>query len=454
MEYETENWGLEKGAGGELMTGGCSTLDLCRLYGTPLHVVDERRLQDTARSFIETLAAVYPSGSSVHFAFKCNPVPGIIRIIRSAGMSAEVMSLPELQLALRLGYKGSDIIVNGPFKDEDLLFSCIENGVRFINIDSLHELGQLNKLANEAGKKVDILLRINPDFKPSGMNRGSGAADRRGSPFGLDLKGGEAEKALTLLKSMTGLKFHGFHLHIGSGIRKPADFRKAILKLAEIVRIAGKAGFDIDTIDIGGGLGVPCSREMTTKEMLLYQAFDHLPNKTIYNGNVTFERFANEVRAGMTKLFGKQRLPHLVTEPGRCITGPNQILLLTVHQVKERRGIKKWIITDAGIGTLTLPTFYEHHQIVLCNDVNRKSLEKVTITGPGCFTGDIIYRNRVMPELHPGEIIAVMDSGAYFTSWESTFGYPRPPIVSVMNSRHMILRTRETFEEMFSRDNI
>jgi diaminopimelate decarboxylase len=99
-----------------------------------------------------------------------------------------------------------------------------------------------------------------------------------------------------------------------------------------------------------------------------------------------------------------------------------------------------------------MPTFYEHHAVILCNDINRKLAGRVTIAGPGCFAADIVYRNKSMPEIQPGEIIAIMDSGAYFTSWESNFGFPRPAIVLAANGEHKLLRTRETFDNMISRD--
>jgi diaminopimelate decarboxylase len=167
---------------------------------------------------------------------------------------------------------------------------------------------------------------------------------------------------------------------------------------------------------------------------------------------VSFEKFAGSVTEGVLLLFRNKKIPELIFEPGRCITGPNQLLLLKIHQVKERKGIKKWLVSDAGIGTLTMPTYYEHHEVVLCNDVNRKISEKVTITGPGCFSADVVYRNKLMPEVAPGEMIAILDSGAYFTSWESSFGFPRPAIVSVLDGQHRIIRERESFDHMMSLD--
>jgi diaminopimelate decarboxylase len=445
-------WDLEADHNGELLVGGCNTVYLSKLYGTPLHIVNEGRLKKTAESFLEAVKSKFPGKISVHFAFKCNPVPGIIKLIKSAGVKAEVMSEPELLLALKLGYTGNEIVVNGPYKTEKMITACLENNIRFINVDSLFELEQINLLCNNLNKNADVLLRINPDFVPTGMNKGSAASGRSGSPFGLDLKGGEVTRAIDMIKGMKRIHLKGFHIHIGSGIQNTNDYKRALSRLKNIVIYARQSGFNIDVLDVGGGLGVPDSREMTTMELLLYQAFDFLPYGRFRNNNISFGRFADSVTSGVLDLFKNIQLPELIFEPGRCITSPNQLLLLKIHQVKERKGIKKWLIADAGIGTLTMPTFYEHHEIILCNDVNRRLSGKVTITGPGCFAADVVYRNKPMPEISPGEIIAIMDSGAYFTSWESSFGFPRPAIVSVIDGRYTIIRERETLENMVSLD--
>ncbi len=447
-----KGWGLDASKSGELMIGGCNSLDLGNIYGTPLHVVNEARLKATAEYFLRTINFRYPGGVSVHYAFKCNPVPGIIKILKKQGIKAEVMSEYELMLALKLGYAGNDIIVNGPFKTDRLITACLENNIRFINVDSLFELKKIDCICNSLNKNAEVLLRINPDFVPSGMNNGSAAGSRTGSHFGLDLRGGEVMAALEKIKGMKRIRFRGFHFHIGSGIQNPDDYRKALEGLKKTLNNAVNEGFNVDVLDIGGGLGVPDSREMTTLELLLYQAFDLLNSGGRTNRKIFFSHFADSVTKGVLSLFGNKKIPELILEPGRCITGPNQLLLLKIHQVKERKGLKKWLVADAGIGTLTMPTYYEHHKVVLCNDIRRKAAEKVTITGPGCFSADVVYRNKVMPEVAAGELIAILDSGAYFTSWESSFGFPRPAIVSVADGRHSLLREREPFDHMISLD--
>ena len=445
-------WNLKVNVSGELIIGGCNSIQLGTIYGTPLHLVNEERLRATADDFLGTIKSKYPGDIAVHYAFKCNPVPGIIQVIKKAGLKAEVMSEYELMLALKLGYSGNEIIVNGPFKTDSLLTVCLKNNIRFINVDSLFELEKIYSLCNKLNKRAEVLFRINSDFVPSGMNSGSAAASRTGSPFGMDMKGGEVMKALEMIKGMEPLRFKGFHFHIGSGIQDTDDYRKALCGLKKLLNVAEKSGFNVEVLDVGGGLGISKSREMTTLELLLYQAFDLLPSVRFSNKSVSFEKFADSVTEGVLSLFRNKKIPELILEPGRCITGPNQLLLLKIHQVKERKGIKKWLVSDAGIGTSTMPTYYEHHEVVLCNDVRRKNSEKVTITGPGCFSADVVYRNKLMPEVAPGEMIAILDSGAYFTSWESSFGFPRPAIISVLNGRHRIIRERESFDHMMSLD--
>lgn len=130
----------------------------------------------------------------------------------------------------------------------------------------------------------------------------------------------------------------------------------------------------------------------------------------------------------------------------------SQFLLLRIHRVKDRAGLRRWLITDGGLGTVTLPTFYEYHELLLADDVNRPRTETATIIGPVCFASDIVYRNARLPRISPGEVIAVMDSGAYFTALESTFGFGRPAIVAVNGSRVRLLRRAETFADMVGRD--
>ncbi|UCG30991.1 MAG: hypothetical protein JSV53_03715 [candidate division WOR-3 bacterium] len=447
-----EAWGLEIGSRGELSVGGCSTVTLAKIYGTPLHVVNENGLTDTAQRFQRAFKNCYPGRFTVHYAFKCNSVPGVARILMKSGLKAEVMSEFELKLALHIGFRGEEIIINGPYKPEILHRLCLENHVRFIIIDSISELKALQAVCESIDREAHVLLRLNPDFIPRKMNKGTATGSRKGCAFGLDTKGGEVEWVLERLPDFDRIRFDGFQFHVGTGIRYPRDYYRVLKQLKPVVDRTRKMGHDIRIFDVGGGFASITTREMTTWEMLLYQGWERLPSGISSRDRFSFRDFAEAVTDGLYYLFSADDLPELILEPGRCIASPNQLLLLTVIGTKERSGIRKWLLTDGGIGTVATPTYYEYHEVYVCNDMYRPLTEKVTIIGPVCFAGDTIYRNKRMPPVNPGEVIAIMDSGAYFTSWESSFGFPRPAIAAVKNGEHRLLRRRESFSDMVARD--
>ncbi len=451
-ELKPQDWGLRTAGGGELAVGDFRAVDLAREFGTPLHVLNEKRLEATALEFKDSMEKSYSGLSSVHFAVKCNSLPTVIETVRRAGLKTEVMSEFELDLALRLGYPGKDIVVNGPGKPASFLKKGLENDVRLINVDSLGELALLQKIAIAERKQANILLRINPDFVPRRMNAGTATGSRKRCAFGLDLKGGEVPTALASLKEMNHIRFRGYHFHIGTGIRDPKEYSRVLERLSSLVRETRAAGFRVEIMDVGGGFASMTTRELTTREFLIYQGLERLPSGICDKKSATFTDFAREISKELAKIFARRELPELILEPGRCIASPNQFLLLTVHQVKVRPKVRKWLITDGGLGTVTLPTYYEYHEVLLADDVARPRTERVTIVGPVCFASDIVYRNKWMPTVRPGEVLAIMDSGAYFTAQESSFGFPRPAVVAVNGATCRLARRRESFEDMFGRD--
>ena len=368
------------------------------------------------------------------------------------GLKAEVTSPFELHSAVLAGFKAPDIIVNGPCKSYEFLVDCVKADVRFIVIDSLSEIRDLQNITQQLGKDTHILLRINPDYIPAGMNSGTATGSRKGCAFGLDLKNGEPVKALALIKSSARIHFHGFHMHIGTGIRNPKDYTRAILKLKQFLTDTIKAGFCVKVLDIGGGFASFTTRELTSTEMLVYQGFNRFPGSLGDETSKTFTDFTSEIASTIKRLFHDFLLPELIYEPGRSIASPNQFLLLTVHRVKNRTHAENWLITDGGLGTVTMPTYYEYHEVFLCNDPNRPLYHKATITGPCCFAADIVYKGKLMPEVSPGETLAIMDTGAYFIALESSFGHPRPAVVEINNRRHRLIRERESFDYMLARD--
>jgi diaminopimelate decarboxylase len=207
-----ERWGLRSSHSGELMVENHGVLSLAKRYGTPLHIMNERRLIATAKHFVDKVTSAYSANVSVHYALKCNSVPAIVDSIRSAGLNAEVMTEYELDLAINLGYAGKQIIANGPCKTLAFLAKCIKNNVRLIIVDSLQELDDIEQIARAKEVKADILLRVNPDYKPRSLNKGTSTGSRR-CAFGFDIKCGELRSALSRLQSLNSLNFLGLHMH-------------------------------------------------------------------------------------------------------------------------------------------------------------------------------------------------------------------------------------------------
>ena len=252
-------------------------------------------------------------------------------------------------------------------------------------------------------------------------------------------------------------------MHIGTGIRDVHTFETALRSISRMKSLAAQAGQTIEVLDVGGGLASTTSREFTSLELLLYQSLGRLPASKCEPDSSLFDAYAAAVARAIRANFALEEQPLTLFEPGRAIASRNQLLLLRVVATKKRSkepGSKResWIICDGGISTVSMPTYYEYHEVLPCAGPMRPRNERVTLLGPACFTGDLIYRNKLMPDLNPGDVIAVMDSGAYFTQLESNFGYPRPAIIGVgprmtdhPDGVHL-LRERETIEQMAARD--
>jgi len=444
-----EDWDLNYNTSGELSLNAFKLTDLANMYGTPLYILNEEMLINRAEEFKNNAAKMFYGKAKVFYPFKCNSVPAVINAVKNVGVSAEVMTEFELELALQAGFKPSKIIVNGPCKTNSFLLKCITYQVRLLVIDSIGELQNVIKIQELYPAKMDFLLRVNPDFIPKGMSKSS-ATGSRYSSFGMNEE--EILKALSIIKYYPKLVFNGIHFHIGTGIRNPEAYSKVIQKLYPLFEKIKSFGYEIEIIDVGGGFASMTTRELSSFEMLASQALNSYQLKFGRKKFYSFEDYLNEISKAVVNFFG-QNVPEIYFEPGRCLVSPAQILLLRVHRIKQRDG-KKWLITDGGLGTITMPTYYEYHEMFLCNAFNRSVKEKVTITGPCCFASDLVYKNKLLPKVKEGELLAVMDTGAYFNALESSFNFNKPAIISINRNECEVVRRRETFSDMMERDNI
>jgi diaminopimelate decarboxylase len=451
-ERSLAHWGVGLDRTGSLEIGGIGAAELADRYGTPLHVVHHERLASQAESFLRAFRAAYAGSVEVYFAAKCNAVRGVLETVLGAGLGVEVFSPFELRLGRLAGCPASRMIVNGPAKTREFLSECIDAGVRLIVADSLREVETMSELVREQGRAVDILLRANIDYVPRGINRGSATASRS-SVFGMTTD--ELMAAARLCAEAPLVRCRGLHMHIGSGIRHAKAYRDACRILCRrALELRNETGTEITVLDAGGGFGTPMVREFSDSEFLLYHGFNRAPSTPRSDEVPPFDEFASAVAQPIAEAFGDAglSLPTLLVEPGRCLASSSQTLLLRVLAVKRKSGRRDYVVTDGGQMPVNFPTFYEYHAVLCCRGALRSPAPSVDIVGHGCHSADYVLRNATLPHVEPGDVLAVMDAGAYFLSFEGNFGFPRPAVVAVKSGVASVWRRAETYDDMLRRE--
>jgi diaminopimelate decarboxylase len=415
---------------GNLEIGGVDTIDLAREFRTPLYVTDEDRIRSR---FNELYGAFSSHGYEVKikYAYKANTSLAILKILKDCRAGADVLSEGEIKAALHIGISPDDIIFTGNNKTDDELLLAIQKGI-VINIDSLHELHRIRRICSEKDvRRAKVSFRINPAVSPK--THPYLATGLRESKFGIAQK--EALKAYRLAKEDRNISIEGIHMHIGSQILDPGVYGEAALKLMNVVcDIKKKLGVDLRFIDIGGGFGIK------------YREDDRYISPGEF-ANVIFKEIDRAVEECAL------RRPEVFIEPGRFLVGDSTVLLTTVNTVKETP-YKKFIGVDAGFNTLVRPALYKaYHEAVVANKMEKEAKEVVTIAGNVCESGDLLANNRSLPKIEEGDIIAFLDAGAYGLVMASQYNLrPRPAAVLVSNGRWILIRKRETFEDLIEKE--
>lgn len=434
-------WGLDTNHKDHLVFGGCDVVDLAGNYGTPLHVVDADRLRGNYRRFLGAFKNSY-SKVKVFYSYKTNPVPGVLKILHEEGCGAEAVSPYELWLAFRLGVEPSEIIYYGVNRSVADLKAAIEKDVGLVITDSLTEIQRLKKAAEWLKRKVNLGIRVYP---------GVGWEAR----FGLNSKEKKIIDTFKELNDMSLLNLRCLHVHIGTGIKDTKDYEKAIAFVCSLMKeIKEKLNIDIECLNLGGGFGVPTVRSLTFREIAMYKVLDIPPRRPNVESCLPIEAFGRTIGSSLNERCARYGLkePCLLLEPGRIITSDAQILLLTVGEIKKMSSGAKFAVTDGGMFNIAFPLSYEYHKCFLANRASAEFKDRYSVMGPLCAPGDILYRNWKLPELKEGDILAIMDAGAYFTSFSNNFSFPRPAVVSISDGSHKVIRKQESFERMIAMD--
>ena len=434
---DRSRWVLGVTPDDHLVLGGCDLVALATTYGTPLHVVDEQRLRSNYRRFRAAFETAYPA-TRVFYSYKTNCIPGVLRVLHDEGCGAEVISPYEAWLANRLGVKGSDTIYNGVARSQADFEMAIHRGIGLINVDSVDELERLERAAAGRPAPVNIGLRVYP---PVGWR----------AHFGIDPRRDRLVDRAAALRASAAVRLSALHAHIGSGVRRTVDYERLIETLCALMRdLKARAGIAIDTLDLGGGYGVPTVKVLSMPELASYKLLSIPPRPPRAEQCPTIEAFGQTLTATLRDRCARDGMaePSLLLEPGRILTGDAQLLLVTVKEIKARGARTAFAIADGGMQNVAFPLSYEYHHCFLANRASAPLNRRYVVVGPLCSPQDLLYRNWPFPVLESGDVLAVMDAGAYFTSFANNFAFPRPAVVGVADGRHRLLHERETFEHV------
>jgi len=416
-----------------LVIGGCHTGELASEFGTPLYIFDEVTLRGKCAEYREGFAQRYPN-SLVIYACKAFINRALAQLFKEEGLGLDVVSAGELAIAKSVGFPMAQVYFNGNNKSRQELELAMGWGVRRIVVDNSYELSLLDEVAREAGVRQGVLLRLSPGVDPhTHAHLTTGAID---SKFGFPMA--QAEEALTEVMSSSSFELIGIHFHIGSQIFDLSPYKQAIeIVLDFAAKMGSKHGFKLKELSTGGGLAIAYTEDTPSPAT---------------------SEFAEAITATLIEKIEALGLepPRLIVEPGRSIVGGAGVALYTVGAIKEIAGVRKYVSVDGGIADNIRPALYgAKYEAIVANKVADENLERVTVAGKFCQSGDILIQDIHLPKLEPGDVIAVPCCGAYCLSMASNYNASlKPAIVLVKDGKARLIRRRESYEDLMNCDII
>lgn len=406
---------------GALYCEGVPLAAIAQAVGTPAYVYSSATLERHYDVFKQAFA---PRQISVAFAVKANANIAVLATLARKGAGADTVSQGEIQRALKAGVPAARIIFSGVGKTEDELAFALKAGVHQINVESIAELAALSRIAAALGEAAPVALRVNPDVGAGGHDKiSTGKSDAK---FGVS-----PDQALQLYARAfvdPHLEAKGLAVHIGSQIKDLAPLESAFRVMRGLVERLRADGLDVERLDLGGGLGVPYFNEPDPPSPPEYAAM------------------VSRVMDGLDIA--------LAFEPGRMIAGNAGVLIARVIRIQERPH-RPILVLDAGMNDLLRPAMYEaFHEIKPVREPGA-AREAFDVVGPICETGDTFTRNRLLPPLAPGDLVAFMTAGAYGATMASTYNARALiPEVLVRGERFEIVRRRWGVEEQMQLETL
>ncbi|MEE3249531.1 MAG: diaminopimelate decarboxylase, partial [Chloroflexota bacterium] len=344
-----------------------------------------------------------------------------------------VVSGGELATTVNAQIPMDEVYFHGNNKTPQELSEALENSIGWVVVDSFHEMQLLDKLAEESGKKQDILIRVSPGVDPhTHVYTTTGILD---SKFGFSIQTGHAADAIRMGLAAKNLNLRGLHFHLGSPIFEIEPYRVAVDLVLRFAAEFREEGLEMTKFSPGGGFAIR------------YTAGDDPPQISAY---------AEAIISTMTKTCQdlSMEMPSLVIEPGRAIIGPAGVALYRIGAIKEIPGVRKFVSVDGGMGDNIRPALYQaEYEVVAATKVNQDPVEKVTIAGKYCESGDLLASDIMLPELVSGDLLAIPAAGAYCPSMASNYNLnPRPPMVLVKDGKSRLIRRRESYQDLMHCD--
>ena len=419
---------------GHLTIGGCDTVQLAEMFGTPLYVMDETAIRRALRAYKASIDENYENGGMVTYASKACCFKELYRIVGQEGCGADVVSGGEIYTALQAGFPAERLYFHGNNKSGEELRLALEAGVGRIVADNPLELEQLSAAACSMGKTAAVYLRITP-----GINAHTHDFIRTGqidSKFGFTLETGEALEGVRRALTLPGLELKGLHCHIGSQIFDEQPFvHAAEVMLDFMAQIRRETGATLAELDLGGGFGIRYTEEDQPKAYGEYMRL-----------------VAGAVKAKAAQL--DYPVPYMVIEPGRSVVASAGITLYTAGHIKEIPGIRTYVSIDGGMTDNPRYALYQAaYTVVNAGKADEPADAVVTLAGRCCESGDLIQENAPVQSCQPGDILAVLATGAYNYAMSSNYNrLPRPAIVMVKEGEARVVVKAETYEDLIRND--
>ena len=393
--------------------------------GTPFYCYSSAAIERNFEAFRDAFAG---QNALICYAMKANSNQAVLMTLAKLGAGMDVVSEGELRRALAAGVPGERIIFSGVGKTAPEMNLGLDAKILCFNVESEPELEALSRLASSRGAVAPIAIRVNPDV--DARTHAKIATGKSENKFGVPIS--RARDAYAYARTLPGLSVHGVDMHIGSQITDLQPFDDAFALLAEFVQALRADGHLIEHIDLGGGLGIA------------YQNDNHPPPSP--------EEYARIV-AKRTAALGCK----VILEPGRAIVGDAGALIASVIYLKKGEN-KRFVIVDAAMNDLVRPTLYDaHHDIlpVKAPESRAAHLMRSDVVGPICESGDYLALGRDLPELGPGDLVAVMTAGAYGAVQAGTYNSRLlVPEVLVKGSEFAVVRPRRTYDELIGLDTL